>query len=320
MKLTKGIIGLILIAVITTASVLQLHGTEVHRKLTKTSTTAKGGAVNNKFGNITVKHWDKQEVSVIVTIKAKASKEEIANEMAKSITIKFEETGGILSASTSFPSNLKTDDNKKISVDYEVTLPDNYTLDIKNMFGNITFPETIQKGKTDTDIKYGNIYGGNFAGILNIDSEYGSMSIDKIVNGKIICGYDRNCVIKEAGKINVKLAYSGLKFDSISDLTASAEYSDITIGVLKKSILIDKFGFSKIFLNGASADVSKISITGADYSSINLVLDKIEKISPDLGHESFTSYDIKEITPQIIGEGGTPVIIRGNFAKVKLRK
>lgn len=333
----KGIIKVVMIAVFIAASVSQSYGVEVYRKLTKISTTAKGVAANNKYGNITVKHWDKQEVSVIVKITAKASTEEAAKEITKSIDIKFNESGGVLSASSVFPIMLEMNGDKKLSVDYEITLPSSYTIDLKNKYGNIVFPPTTQKGKTDIDAKYGNINGSVFTGALSIDSKYGNISIDKIGSGDITCGYCKGCVINEAGtldiemeysdltmksagKVNAELAYSGLKVNDISTLDASGKYSNINIGTMQKSLSIDGFRYSKISVAGTSPSVNKISITGAGYAEIDLVLDKMDKISPDFGYERYSTYNTKEITPKIIGVGGTPVIIRGNYTNVKLRK
>ena len=49
--------------------------------------------VDNRYGNITVTHWSKSEVSIRVVIEAKARNEERAQNIIDRISIRMEKTG-----------------------------------------------------------------------------------------------------------------------------------------------------------------------------------------------------------------------------------
>ena len=125
--------------------------------------------VDNRYGNITVTHWSKSEVSIRVVIEAKARNDEKAQAIIDRVNIRMEKMGNTVSAVTSLRSqNGNGGSNESFTINYYVNMPSELTCDLTQKYGNIIMPEN-NKGKCDLHVKYGNLNGGNFTGPLSIE-------------------------------------------------------------------------------------------------------------------------------------------------------
>ena len=151
--------------------------------------------VDNRYGNITVTHWSKSEVSIRVDIR-------------------MEKMGNTVSAVTSLRSqNGNGGSNESFTINYYVNMPSELTCDLTQKYGNIIMPEN-NKGKCDLHVKYGNLNGGNFTGPLSIDVQYGNMDISDVDNATLDLAY--------CGKSSIRELKQGITVDELS-------YSTLTI-------------------------------------------------------------------------------------------
>ena len=75
--------------------------------------------VDNRYGNITVTHWSKSEVSIRVVIEAKARNEEKAQDIIDRVNIRMEKMGNTVSAVTSLRSqNGNNGGNQSFTINY----------------------------------------------------------------------------------------------------------------------------------------------------------------------------------------------------------
>ena len=145
--------------------------------------------VDNRYGNITVTHWSKSEVSIRVVIEAKARNDEKAQAIIDRVNIRMEKMGNTVSAVTSLRSqNGNGGSNESFTINYYVNMPSELTCDLTQKYGNIIMPEN-NKGKCDLHVKYGNLNGGNFTGPLSIDVQYGNMDISDVDNATLDLAY-----------------------------------------------------------------------------------------------------------------------------------
>ena len=81
--------------------------------------------VDNRYGNITVTHWSKSEVSIRVVIEAKARNDEKAQAIIDRVNIRMEKMGNTVSAVTSLRSqNGNGGSNESFTINYYVNMPD----------------------------------------------------------------------------------------------------------------------------------------------------------------------------------------------------
>ncbi len=120
--------------------------------------------VDNRYGNITVTHWSKSEVSIRVVIEAKARNDEKAQAIIDRVNIRMEKDGQY-GFGRYKPEVAKREwrSNESFTINYYVNMPSELTCDLTQKYGNIIMPEN-NKGKCDLHVKYGNLNGGNFTG------------------------------------------------------------------------------------------------------------------------------------------------------------
>lgn len=245
--------------------------------------------VDNRFGNITVTHWNRNEVAIRVVIEAKARNEEKIQDIFDRISIRMEKMGNTVSAVTSLQSQKgNNNSNQTFTINYYINMPDELTCDLTQKYGNIHMPEN-NKGKCNLHAKYGNINGGNFTGALNIDVQYGNMDIGNVDNATLDLAYCGKSTIRNGSELNIDSKYSNLNLGNIQKINIEAKYGDIQItklnngymelkygkckiDELKQGITVDELSYSTLTIKDLASNFDKIDVE-ARYGNLNIYID-----------------------------------------------
>ena len=245
--------------------------------------------VDNRFGNITITHGNKSEVSIRVVIEAKARNNEKAQAIIDRVNIRMEKTGNTISAVTNLkPQNGDGGSNESFSINYYVNMPSELTCDLTQKYGNIIMPAN-NKGKCDLHVKYGNLNGGNFTGALNINVKYGNMDIADVDNATLDLAYCDKSSIRNGSQLNIDSKYSKLYLGNVRKMNVKAKYGDIHIdrlnsgymelkygkcemGELKQDINVDDLSYSTLTIKDLASNFDKINVD-ARYSNLNIYID-----------------------------------------------
>lgn len=184
-------------------------------------------AIKNKFGKIHCQNWDKNTISIEVTITLEASNQEKANKYFDKISIKFSGSADRVSAVTSFDDNLFDNNNNEISIDYMVMMPKTLGIELDHKFGDIILEEI--QGSSMIELGYGSLKANKLSGNSN-DLEI------KFSEGFI--GY-----LKSA---SLELKYSELEIDEANDMSAESKFSELNIG--KIDVLTLESGYDDDFI------------------------------------------------------------------------
>ena len=245
--------------------------------------------VDNRYGNITVTHWSKSEVSIRVVIEAKARNDERAQAIIDRVNIRMEKMGNTVSAVTSLKSqNGNGGSNESFTINYYVSMPSELTCDLTQKYGNISMPEN-NKGKCDLHVKYGNLNGGNFTGPLNIEVQYGNMDISDVDNATLGLAYCGKSSVRNASQLNIDSKYSNLNLGKIQKMNVEAKYGDIhidglnsgymelkygncKIDELKQGINVDELSYSTLTIKDLASNFDKVNVD-ARYGNLNIYID-----------------------------------------------
>ncbi len=150
---------------------------KANRTLTKSFSVLKNDIlkVNNLFGTISIVEWDKNEISLEVTMVVTAKKQLTADEIIRNINIQLTQETNIVFAETKYPDIRDC----KYNVDYKIFAPKNMEYDLKNTYGNITMENIM--GNITISTTHGNVSGGEFSGNCTIQTTYGNVKIDKLL-------------------------------------------------------------------------------------------------------------------------------------------
>lgn len=201
-------------------------------------------AIKNKFGKINCENWDKNSISIEVTITVEASNQEKANKYFDKIDISFSGSSTRVSATTNLEDRLFDRNNNEISIDYMIYMPTTISVELDNKFGDIIIDEV--HGSSVIELGYGSINAKKLAGDNN------ELEI-KFSEGFI--GY-----VKSA---DLELKYSELEIDEANDMSAESKFSELHIS--KIDVLTLESGYDDDFI-GKIRDLD----VEADFSDVEV--------------------------------------------------
>ncbi len=251
--------------------------------------------IENKFGNINIKNWEKNEIQINVTIKAKAKNENSAKKIFNRITINLSKDTNIISLITEIKNKgfqiqlFSVNTNEDYSINYDIFAPVYLKLDLSNKFGDIFINEI--HSKSNISIKYGSLRAKkilfpDYKPYGKISISYGDAKIDKITWTNIISKYSE-FDISESQALFIYGRYSEYKFNkniavicdskfddykikNTDNFVITGAYNDVKIGNLKKQLVVDsKYGDYKI--ENIDKDFTKIRLS-LDYVDIKMAM------------------------------------------------
>ena len=154
--------------------------------------------LDNRYGSITVAHWNNPEVNIRVEIEAKAGSDKRAQELLGRVQISLNKAGNSISGITSLGNQSWNSDNGKLTIRYYVNMPSNLDLSIVQKYGDINLPER-NEGKTDLEVKYGNIKAGSFTRTLSVDAGYSNVSLGDVQDCSLDLAYCGNVSFNPIG-------------------------------------------------------------------------------------------------------------------------
>ena len=118
--------------------------------------------VENRYGNITVTHWNQNTVAIRVEVECKARSEERAQENLDRIQIETKKIGGIVSAVTTIKKEMNSNsNNESMTINYYIQMPPKLAAELNQKYGNINLPSD-NNGNMDIHVKYGNLNARQF--------------------------------------------------------------------------------------------------------------------------------------------------------------
>ena len=183
----------------------------------------------NKYGDVDIRDWDKESVSLDVEVKANTSNKNKAEKILDNIDVVFSEIGNLIRVETTFDKSfnkgfrLWNGDNKKFEINYIVKMPKNIPLNLLN--------------------KYGSVFISELTSTSNIEIKYGNLKANKIIHSE------------EKPLTQIILAYSDGTIEECKWSKFNIKYSKIKINKSKALVVVSKY--SKVFIDEGTSVVSE---------------------------------------------------------------
>jgi hypothetical protein len=273
-------------------------------------------SLNNKFGDIKISTWAKNEIKVEVSITVKARTDERAQKVMDVISIEDGKNGSDIFFKTKIGNDDKNnknddddddddrrgkhnDDNTSFKINYTVYLPSSTTLSATNAFGDLVI--------------------GDFDGLLTLDSKFGSLTAGKIAqNKKLLVQFGKKLSVIESvegGKLNIQFSQAQvnrLGGEVSADFTQAHGIKIRLDNSLKKLDLNNSF--SDILID-APKNLSanfKISTSFGNFSNESTFA--VNKSRDDDDRYSFNNFSYSGKA----GTGTIPVTIKSSFGRITL--
>jgi hypothetical protein len=230
-------------------------------------------SINNRYGDVVVQSWNKDQIVIDVKITVDMSDKERAEKYLSYINVQFSENNDVVSAKTVFDDKFNSSSwgsSKRFSIDYTVRMPAKASLDLKNRYGN-----------TDID---------QVDGLAILDVQYGDLSVDKLTRGKesqidkISISYGK-CSVDEAGWLDIYARYSpSVEVEKSKALLLDCKYSKIKIGETSSIVADSKY-------DGITIDQINNLVIQTGYTTL-----RIGTLTKQLNYQgNYGSLDVNEI-------------------------
>jgi len=249
--------------------------------------------IDNKFGKVHCDNWDKNSISIEVTIMVAASNESAAAKILNKISVVINGSSSQVEARTVFAEG-DFHGRNKIHIDYKITMPVSINLDLTNKFGDIYINELGGTGKIE--LSYGNMEVNkltNSDNLLNI--KFSKVDIESI-QGAVLTLKFSDIRIEYAGSLRLDSKYSTIDAAQVISITGTYEggklnmenstavdskskFSDLNITRIAKTLNLD--------IQYGNCDVHEMP---ADFTNIN-ILNKYGNVSIGISKEASYNLD-----------------------------
>ncbi len=241
--------------------------------------------IDNDYGNLDITSWNEDRIVIDVVIKVSGNDEEKVLKKLESIDIEFTASPQSVHAKTIFGTNSMSwwdkltsgwNHSLNMKIDYAIKVPITNHINLDNDYGSITIDKT--QGNTEINCDYGQIIIGELLSDQNyIHIDYtNNSSIAYLKSGKINADYS-DFEIENSDHVDLKADYTQSHFGTIKYLKYNCDYGGIKVENVNTIIGNSDYVETKI------GNVSKELTIDSDYGSI-----VIQGIRP-----SFDSIDMK---------------------------
>lgn len=308
----------LLLFVITATAIASANGQDVSEKKINKNFATKSDLtleVWNKFGDLTLKTWDKNEIGIEVTVRVENFPSAKTREYLEGIDLAVTEQANLIKVETKFSEGVQKALNnqskgKKIIIHYTIMHPVYQKFNLNNRYGDINIEE--MSGKSTINLKYGDLTAGKLmfddtkpfstldiafgkakiskTSWMQFHSSYSDITVDEGTALIIISKYS-NINTGTVHSVVLDGKYDNYSFFSIKNLIAEAKYTTLNITSLSKQLhLTLEYGTLKA--KGIQPGFEKIKVD-AKYSQCNL------NIAPDACYQIQATTDYGSInTPQ----------------------
>ncbi|MFP4621864.1 MAG: hypothetical protein ACLFM7_11185 [Bacteroidales bacterium] len=209
--------------------------------------------ISNKYGNVDVTNWNRDKVSVDITVTVDHRREERARELLEDIIPEISQQENTIRAITNFDRNFSRsgglfnfgDDTKEFKIDYEVKAPRYINLELENKYGDVFINEIT--GRADIAVKYGNLKANkilrdNSKPLSHVNLAYSNGNIGEVNWLKLTLKYTpNNCQIDKAKALMAVTKYSKLNVTETSSIVCESKYDNYRLGTLSNLVCEAKY-------------------------------------------------------------------------------
>jgi hypothetical protein len=239
--------------------------------------------INNRYGDVVVASWDKNQIVIDVKVTVELPNKEKAEKLLGYIDVQFTENGDLILARTVIDDRFNFSgwggESKKFSIDYNVKMPVNTALTLANRYGNTKI--TDLSNLVNLDIKYGNLTAGKLTrgnvkpwnrltlaygkgtieetGWMTLNIRYtGNLDINKSTAILLDSRYSK-LSLGETSSVVGESKYDNIKIEKIRNLDLENGYSDVNIGMLATK-LIYQGSYGSFAIENIPADFESIDV------------------------------------------------------------
>lgn len=186
---------------------------QVTRDFQKTLSLGAGQSfhIENKFGEVHIHGESSRELKISATIRAQADSREQAQSFADKVRIDVEQTAQGVEVRTNYPEENRSwfgRKNASYSVDYEIAMPSDAPLAVKNSFGSVT--ATGVRSKSEFDNSHGSLNVRD-TGPARLNNSFGSIELNGAAGDTYVTDNNGSVQVSQVkGSVEVRNRFGGI--------------------------------------------------------------------------------------------------------------
>lgn len=255
--------------------------------------------LNNQFGSIVIKIWDRKEVKADIQITAFSNNEGDEQKLLDEVTVDAGKSGSLISFNTKIADRSRNWGSgsrngrkwrREVKINYVVYMPAVNPLNVSMQYGNVTMGDF--SAPLSANVQYGNFKAGNLSSSNNnISVQYGNTDVMQINRATIKHQYGSGLTLGTVGSLNLTAQYVRADIKTITgDAVITQQYGDgLTLGTV-----------GRLILNAQYAKVNIGNLTGngtfdIQYNNLNIarVAESCKRLIVDAQYVN-TSIDFSE--------------------------
>ena len=324
---------------------------ELKKEITRSFSVGKADMldIDNRFGNITIEHWNRNEVKVQILIESKANSRKTAQENLNKVSIDMGKEDNRVFAVTSI--NLQNQNEEvRVNVHYILVIPSYLQLDLKQQFGNITLPDG-HKGNSSLQIKFGNLTAGDIDAPVSVRSEFSNVTLGNTGSVSLNARHSANISFEDVQILEADLQFSNLKagkveslrldekhsdasLKSISEGEIDAQHSKVKIGCVETGLFVNTLSHSNLEIKELARNFRSLNIH-ANFGGVSICMNpqisfslsastSFGKIEVESGfkqrNRDYIEKNNKQSLTADINNGGSRIEFEGNFSTISIKE
>ncbi|MEO1487230.1 MAG: hypothetical protein AAFU57_15905 [Bacteroidota bacterium] len=217
--------------------------------------------IENKYGNVVVNGWDKEQVQIAINVSVSHRKDENAKKLLDRIQPEVTTAGDyvkvsakILERSSGFfaryfnKANPFDFDKTNVTIDFEVYLPASAELKVTNKFGDVVLASW--EGDLEADVQHGDLWINDEISAFKADIRFGKLNCRGADYGNVKMS-NGTIDIKSAGKLKIISSGSEIDLGNVSNLEVYSSKDELVVDEVKTLRGDFKFSNGKIHRVGS---------------------------------------------------------------------
>ncbi|AUP77407.1 hypothetical protein C1H87_01190 [Flavivirga eckloniae] len=220
--------------------------------------------LENKYGNVNLNGWDKNEISIKIDISTNNKKRDNAKELLDRITANIKKASDYISITSEIseknPSlfskyfnkvNPFEFDKSNVEINYTIYLPINAEIDITNKFGDVIIENWT--GKLKANVEHGDLWLNDAITNARIDMRFGKLRGRSITYGTINLK-NGDIDIKSSKVLLMRTSGTKIEIDNVTDLELISSKDEIIIQNVEK--IQGELNFSNVQIEHVKEKIS----------------------------------------------------------------
>ncbi|OYT17041.1 MAG: hypothetical protein B7C24_04780, partial [Bacteroidetes bacterium 4572_77] len=248
-------------------------------------------SINTEFTNIKAVNWNKNEISVEVTVSVDAKDKNKAQDKFERVMVDISGNSNEVNVETSISSNFfGNSNNNQIEIEVLIYYPENIQLNIENEFGSCIFGNI--SGSVKADISYGDFRAQNLShSDLDLEVEFGKIELERFQSGKVNVSYG-GFTANAVSAIHLSSQFSNNRIEYVNHLELKSAYDELLFGEIDIAFMNTEFTSLRI------DQLNKHLQLHTSYGSFNLrdIAPKFELIDIESEFTGVSLYFNKEVS------------------------